>query len=69
MAFYYMVIEILNGEKQKPVVMTDKELETKIDSVGIRLGTEQHSIITEKNRWYRIDYGDSKNFLKYKSIK
>jgi hypothetical protein len=45
-----MVIEILNGEKQKPVVMTDKELETKIDSVGIRLGTEQHSIITEKNR-------------------
>jgi hypothetical protein len=66
MLFYYIVVEIINGKKQQPVMLDDAELKQKIETLRQELNSEQYSIITEKAGWYRISYGDRKNYLRYK---
>jgi hypothetical protein len=69
MNFYYTVVETLDGVKQEPVILSDIELKNKIEELTSNNESTQHTIITEKAGWYRINYGQRKSYIRYKRNK
>jgi hypothetical protein len=66
MLFYYIIVETIDGVKQEPIILNDSALKEKIDTLSSQYNDGQHTIITEKAGWYRIMYGQKRNYLRYK---
>ena len=74
MLFHYMVIEVTDHVKSKPVIMNETELQARIEqlwkeSLGCMVDNQQYTIITEKAGWYKVHYGSKKTYIRYKMIK
>ena len=74
MLFNYMVVEVNNNVKSKPVIMNETELQERIEklwkqSLELNQDEQQYTIITERAGWYRVHYGSKKNYIRYKTIK